>query len=144
MPNNLIFLPGLKRYSDIALLILRIAIGSFLIWGVWDNIVSADRMREFEQFLANFGFIEPGLMARLSVWAQFFIGVFFISGFLTRWAGIVCMINFAVAIIMVDSAGGIRASFSAMCLILVGLYLATNGAGRLSADQVILNRHASR
>lgn len=140
MWKKLLFLPGLERYGDCSLLALRIGVGIFLVWGVIDNVVSVERMREFEQFLVNFGFAWPGFMAPLSVWAQFFIGLAFISGCLTRWAGVLCMINFIVAIIMVDSVGGLRGSFASGCLVAIGLYLATHGPGRFSVDRYLMSR----
>ena len=84
--RRLLFLPDLARFDDAALLALRLMVGAFLIYGVWDNIVSAERMAEFVGFLAKFGFPAPELMAPLSVWAQFLCGVAFILGLLTRWA----------------------------------------------------------
>ena len=144
MKNNkiysLLILPPLARYADAALLLLRLMIGAFLMWGVMDNITSTEHMKEFVAFLANFGFPYPNTMAPLSVWAQFFLGVAFITGFLTRWAGIVCAINFVVAIVMVDAQGGIRAAFPSACLIMFGLYLATRGPGRFSVDHFLMNK----
>jgi len=58
----------------------------------------------------------------------------------TRWAGILCAINFAVAIAMVDRFAGIRGAFASVCLLLIGIYLATRGAGRVSFDQRLLTR----
>lgn len=84
---DVVFLSGLKRREDAGLLLLRLGVGAFLIWGVWDNIVSAERMQEFVAFLTRFQFPAPGFMARLSVWAQFAVGVAFIAGLFTRWAG---------------------------------------------------------
>ncbi len=133
--NHGILLPSLARYADHALLLLRVVVGAFLIWGVWDNIISSARMQEFEDFLAQFKFPAPAFMAQLSVWAQFLIGIAFILGALTRWAGLLCAINFVVALIMVDRFAGIRDAFPSMCLILIGLYLATYGAGRFSVDE---------
>jgi len=138
--RQIVFLTGAERYGDLALLVLRVFVGAFLVWGVWDNIVSAERMYEFVAFLEQFGFVAPELMARLSVWAQFFIGLAFIAGFLTRWAGILCMINFVVAVAMVDRFGGLRAVFPSACLIAIGLYLATYGAGRFSFDALAAKR----
>jgi len=132
--RELILLPALARYSDVAFLLLRLLIGSFLIWGVWDNIASADRMREFAGFLAKFDFPLPELMAPLSVCVQFMIGVAFIFGVATRWAGLLCAINFIIAIVMVDRFGGIRGAFPALCLVSIGWVLATYGAGRFSID----------
>ncbi|GAB4536637.1 MAG: hypothetical protein Tsb0010_16120 [Parvularculaceae bacterium] len=118
--------------ADAALLLLRLIVGGFLVWGVWDNIVSAERMAEFETFLTQFKFPAPALLAPLSVYGQFFCGAAFLLGALTRPAGLVCAINFAVAIVMVDRFGGLRASFPSAALIAIGLYLAANGPGRFS------------
>lgn len=130
-----LLLPGLRCHGDAALLLMRVTVGLFLVWGVLDNIVDAERMREFEAFLMQYGFPMPAFMAPLSVWAQFIIGLCFIGGLLTRWAGAVCAINFIVAIVMVDAQGGIRGAFPAACLVLIGLYLATHGPGRYSLDR---------
>jgi putative oxidoreductase len=134
MMNSLLSLSFLARYADGALLLLRLVIGSFLVWGVWDNIASTAQMDEFVAFLRQFGFPAPELMARLSVWAQFLVGVAFILGLATRWAGLICSINFIVAIVVVDRFAGLRSAFPALCLVLIGLYLATHGAGKLSVD----------
>jgi putative oxidoreductase len=132
--HPLVHLASLQRYSDAALFLLRVLVGAFLVWGVWDNIVSPERMQEFVAFLAKFGFPAPALMARLSVWAQFVVGLSFITGFATRWAGMLCALNFIVAIAMVDRHGGLRGAFPSLCLVLIGLYLASYGAGRYSLD----------
>jgi putative oxidoreductase len=134
MTKTFIYLEFLGKLSNLALLLMRVAVGAFLIWGVWDNIIDADRMREFEKFLAGHGFAWPTFMAPLSVYAQFICGLFFIGGFLTRWAGIICAFNFIVALIMVDAAGGIRSAFPAGILVLFGLFVATNGGGAISLD----------
>lgn len=126
--------PGWARHGDLALLAARIVTGAFLVWGVWDNIVSAARMAEFAGFLAAHGFPYPEVCAPLSVWAQFLSGVALMLGLGTRWAGVICAINFAVAVAMVDAKLGIRGAFPATCLILFGLIFATCGAGRWSID----------
>lgn len=138
--TSILLLCPLASFDNVALLLLRLMIGSFLVWGVLDNITSAEHMQEFVAFLANFGFIYPEFMALFSVWAQFFAGLSFIFGLLTRWGGIICAINFIVAIVMVDAHGGIRASFASACLVFVGMYLATHGAGRFSMDAYIEQR----
>lgn len=138
--REIVYLHGAARFGDGALLALRIMVGAFLVWGVWDNIVSAERMQEFVEFLQKFAFPAPEFMARLSVWVQFLVGLSFIAGFLTRWAGIFCMINFIVAIAMVDRFAGVRGAFASACLVAIGLYLATYGAGRFSVDSLLLRR----
>lgn len=130
-------LSPLKRYGDYGLLLLRLVVGTFLIYGVWDNIVSAERMQEFTGFLTKFGFPIPGFMARLSVWVQFAIGLAFIAGLLARWAGILCAINFIVAFVMVDRFADFRGAFPSLCLIAIGVYLALNGSGRFGLDTAL-------
>lgn len=137
MLRRLVFLRDLRIASDWALLLLRIFVGAFLMWGVWDNITSDERMVEFERFLDRHGFIFPGMMAPLSVWSQFACGIAFVLGLFTRCAGLICAFNFIVAVAMVDGAGGLRSAFPAAMLLLVGLYLATYGAGRLGLDTLL-------
>lgn len=142
--RKFLFLSSTQRFGDFALLLLRIFVGLFLIWGVWDNITDSARMREFIEFLRKFGFPAPELMAPLSVYVQFLVGLAFVLGLFTRWAGVLCAINFIVAIAMVDRFGGMRGIFPAGCLVLIGLYLATHGAGRFSLDAALKANEAPR
>jgi putative oxidoreductase len=94
-------------------------------------------MAEFVEFLRKSGFPSPELLAPLSVYVQFLVGLAFALGIFTRWAGILCIANFVVAIVMVDRFGGMRAVFPSGCLVFIGLYLATYGAGRFSLDAML-------
>jgi putative oxidoreductase len=132
--RKLLFLNSAQRFGDFALLLLRLFVGLFLIWSVWDNITSSERMAEFAGFLAKNGFPSPKILAPLSVYTQFLAGCGFVLGLFTRWAGILCVITFLVAIVMVDRHLGFRGTFPSGCLVLIGLYLATHGAGRFSVD----------
>ena len=129
--------PDWSRHVDAALLIARVVVGAFLIWGVLDNILSSARMAEFAGFLAAKGFPLPHLMAPLSVWAQAAVGVALFLGVGTRWAGLVCAFNFVVAVVMVDAALGIRGAFPATALMLFGLLFAALGAGQWSVDRLL-------
>lgn len=134
---RLIVLPRLAAGTDLAFLALRASIGAFLVWGVWDNITSAEHMETFVKFLRQFGFPAPEFLAPFDVWAQFAIGVAFILGLGTRWAGLLCAANFVVAIVMVDHLQGWRGSFGSMCLVAIGLVLATHGPGRYALDRLL-------
>ena len=101
-------------------------------------------MREFVEFLRQHHFASPGILAHLSVYTQFLVGIAFVLGLFTRWAGILCVVNFAVAILMVDRFGGMRGVFPSGCLVFIGLYLATHGAGRLSLDAAMKANDAPR
>jgi putative oxidoreductase len=134
---RLIVLPQLSAGADAAFLALRVSVGAFLVWGVWDNITSAEHMATFVKFLRQFGFPIPEVMAPFDVWLQFAIGVAFILGLATRWAGLLCALNFVIAIAMVDHFQGWRGSFGSMCLVAIGLVLATHGPGRFAVDRVL-------
>lgn len=128
-------LDGLKRGEGAAFLLLRFYLGGFLIWGVWDNIVSTERMAEFQGFLTSLNCPMPELAAPVSVWAQFLIGVLLIPGLLTRWAGLLLAGNFLVAVLLLGGAGApARDLFGPMMCVLAGLVLAAHGAGQWSAD----------
>lgn len=135
--RKLLFLAGAQQFGDAALLLMRLFVGLFLVWGVWDNITSTERMAEFAAFLGTHGFPSPRLLAPVSVYLQFLIGVAFVLGVGTRWAGIACVVHFLIAIVMVDQKGGMRGIFPSGCLVAIGLYLATHGAGRFSFDQAL-------
>jgi len=131
------FLSSAQPFADFTLLLLRLFVGLFLVWAVWDDVSSSERMHTFAEFLAKHGFPNPRLLAPVSVYLQMAIGIAFVLGLFTRWAGLLCAIHFAVAIVMVDHAGGVRGIFPAGCLVVIGLYLGTHGAGRLSLDAVL-------
>ncbi|HET7812452.1 MAG TPA: DoxX family protein, partial [Steroidobacteraceae bacterium] len=126
-----------QRFGDFTLLLLRLFVGLFLVWGVWDNVSDNTRMREFAEFLGQHGFPSPRLMAPLSAYLQLGIGLAFVLGLFTRWAGVLCAIHFVIAIAMVDHHGGMRGVFPSGCLVFIGLYLATYGAGRFSIDAAL-------
>jgi putative oxidoreductase len=132
-----LFLNGAQGFGDFALLILRLVVGLFLVWGVWDNITSSAEMAKFEGFLGHHGFASPEILAPLSVYTQFLAGLGIALGLFTRWAGILVILNFVVAIVMVDRFQGVRGSFPAAALVAIGLYLATHGAGRFSIDTIL-------
>ena len=135
--RKFLYLSGAQRFGDFALLLMRLVVGLFLIAEVWDNISSPARMTEFVEFLRQHKFASPQLLAPLSVYVQFAVGIGFVLGLFTRWAGLICAIHFAIAIFMVDYKGGVRGVFPSGCLVFIGLFLATHGAGRLSADEAL-------
>jgi len=132
--RKFLFLNSAQQFGEFTLLLLRVFIGLFLIWNVWDNVTSPEHMQAFKDFLGKHGFAAPALMAPLSVYLQLLVGIAFVLGLFTRWAGILCAVNFLVAIVMVDHHGGMRGIFPSGCLVAIGLYLATHGAGRFSFD----------
>ena len=140
LSRRLLYLEGLGRHSDVGLLVLRILTGAFLVYGVVDNVVSAERMQEFSDFLASNGFPAPSLMAPLSVYVQLLCGLSLVFGLLTRWAGILIALNFIVAVIMVHWPQDFRGWWPAIVLVGIGAQFALTGAGRISVDALLANR----
>ena len=136
---------GLARHGDLALLLTRLFVGAFLVWGVWDNVVSPARMAEFEAFLRGLNCPLPELAAPLSVWAQLLAGLALVAGLATRWAGLLLSVNFVVATVLLAGAGaGIRDLYDPAVLVFVGLLLATFGGGRLALDALAAGRLTGR
>lgn len=133
--SSLLFGPARAGLVDAGLLATRLIVGVFLIHGVVDNVSSSERMREFVEFLAGHGFAAAGFWARISVYAQLACGLLFVSGLLTRVAALVCIVNFVVALVMVDAQFGLRGAFPSLALILFGVLLLGLGAGRWSVDR---------
>jgi putative oxidoreductase len=135
--RQLLTLEPLRKGEDGALLLMRLNVGAFLAWGVWDNVTSAEHMQKFESFLAAHGFVYPQLLAPFDVALQLICGLAIAAGLLTRWAGVLCALNFVIAIVMVDHLSGWRGSFPSSCLVVIGLYLAARGAGAFSLDRML-------
>ena len=133
-------LPGLARFADLTLLLLRLITGAFLVHETWDNITSAARMREFAGFLEQFGFALPHLMAPLSVAVQFGCGALLIVGLLTRLAGLRVAANFTVAVLMVHFAEPFRGWWPALILVFLGLHFAAAGSGKFGLDALFGGR----
>lgn len=135
--RTLLFLPSLAGLSDAAFLLLRLLVGAFLMWGTWDNIVSAERMAEFAAFLTQLNCPAPALAAPVSVYAQFACGALILLGLLTRWAALVMAFNFVVAVWLLYQGADFRALFPPLIMIAVPLVLAAHGAGRISLDAIL-------
>ena len=133
-------LPSLARWSDTTLLGLRVLTGAFLMHETWDNVTSKARMGEFVQFLDQFGFPVPWLLAPLSVVVQFGCGALLILGLLTRVAGLLVAANFVVAVAMVHFAEPFRGWWPALILVFLGLHFAAAGSGKFGLDALFGGR----
>jgi putative oxidoreductase len=142
--SSLVFLTGNERFADVGLLLLRIATGAFLIFQSHDNVFSNARMNEFANFMTQFGFVYPKLLAPLSVYAQFTAGICFILGIFTRWLGLITAFNFLVAMWMVHWEDTVPQMWPAAVLIVLGLYLGLRGSGRFGIDAAFEGRPKGR
>ena len=141
---DFLLLTPLKRMNSAGVLLMRTIVGGFLLWTILDVLPHETRHRAFAVYLAQFHFPLPYLMARLSIYSQAFIGISFIAGLMTRWAGILCAVNFGVALAMIDRFAGFRGAFPSACLFAIGVFLALHGAGRFGLDALFEDRPRQR
>ena len=135
-----LFLPSLARWSDLTLLGLRALTGAFLMHETWDNVSSRARMGEFVEFLGQFGFPVPWLLAPLSVAVQFGCGALLVAGLLTRLAGLLIAANFVIAVAMVHFNQPFRDWWPAIVLVFLGLHFAAAGSGKFGLDALFGGR----
>ncbi|MGS2761035.1 DoxX family protein [Sinomicrobium sp. M5D2P9] len=135
-----------KKRRDIALLVLRLAFGFRLIYGVTDNIVYWDRMLEFRDFLSENGFPLSLLCAILSVYAQFFAGIGWIIGYKVRILSFLMLLNFFVAIVWVHLWHGdpYLQTAPAIHMLVVAFLIYFVHAGRYSVDAYLEIREKKR
>jgi putative oxidoreductase len=123
-----------RQNEDIGNLLLRLFIGVRLIYGVQDNILHWDHMKEFEGFLGQFGFPFPLLCAVVSVYAQAVAGLMFILGWKVRWAALLMLVNFLVALVMVHWGESFEQMTTVLFMIFTSLLLLFEGGKRYALD----------
>ena len=124
-----------ERNKDVGLLILRLFIGIRLIYGVQDNILHWEQMKEFEAFLRQYQFPLPLASAIVSVYVQVLAGILFILGWKMRWGCILMVINFSVAIIMVHLGQSFEEMTTVLFMLITSIALLFTGAGRYSVKR---------
>ncbi len=131
-----------KRHREYGVIFLRLIIGSFIIWGVQDNVLSYERMEEFATFLGERGVPYPLFAAFLSAYTQMVCGILFLVGAATRLASIPFIINFIAALIIAHRGDTFRDMFPALMMLCAGLFFLFHGAGKLSVDEALEKRAA--
>lgn len=134
----------LDERREYGAIFIRLIVGFHLVWNTQDNVFSYDRMLEFRDFLATHGFPFPLFNAHLSAYAQFIAGMLFMLGLFTRYAALVMIINFFVALFMVHRGLPEQADFPALMMLFASLFLLFHGAGKLSLDEALAKRAAHR
>ncbi|MCA1567348.1 MAG: DoxX family protein [Acidobacteria bacterium] len=135
MRTQLLYFSFFERRREYAALFLRLIIGSFIIWGVQDNVFSRAQMEEFAHFLGARGVPFPLLAAFLSAYTQFVCGILILVGAFVRLISIFFIINFVAAIIIAHRGDSFRGMFPALLMIFVGFFFLFHGAGKPSVDE---------
>jgi putative oxidoreductase len=123
--------------KDIGVLLLRLFVGVRLIYGVIDNVTSWEHMIKFRGFLQQFNFPIPLVAAIVSVYAQLLAGVMFILGWKIRFAAILMIINFLIAILMVHWGEKLEPMTPALAILFISILFFFQGAGKYSLDNRI-------
>jgi putative oxidoreductase len=129
-----------ERRREWGAVFVRVLIGVHLMWNTADNVFSAERMVEFQGFLAQHGFPFPVFCSYLSAYAQFLCGALYIVGLAVRPAAVVMILNFIVALVMVHVGLPEQANFPALMMLFGSVFLLFNGAGPLSVDRLIAKK----
>ncbi|MFT5383537.1 MAG: putative oxidoreductase [Saprospiraceae bacterium] len=119
--------------TDIALLILRIAVGGMMLFSHgWGKM-----MKFFGEGPITFGNpigIGEEASLVLTVFAELFCSILLIIGLATRWATIPLMITMLVAIFIVHGADPFGKKEFALLYLIPYIVLLLTGAGRVSLD----------
>jgi putative oxidoreductase len=135
MTKQLLNFSFFKSRREYAALFLRLIIGSFIIWGVQDNVFSYKQMEEFAHFLGARGVPFPLFAAFLSVYTQFVCGILILFGAFVRLVSIPFIINFIAAVVIAHRGDDFRGMFPALLMVFVGLFFLFHGAGKPSFDE---------
>lgn len=142
MISKLLRFEFFKKHRDYAAIFIRLIVGSYIVWGVQDNVFSFERMQEFADFLAARGVPFPLFSAFLSVYTQFICGISILLGFAIRLTAIPFIINFIAALIIAHVGDTFRGAFPALIMLCAGFFFLFNGAGKLSVDDWLERRAA--
>jgi putative oxidoreductase len=123
------------RHREWGVIFIRLAFGFWLIYGTQDNVFSAERMVEFQQFMSANGFPYAVPGSYVSAYAQFICGFLYILGAATRVAGAVMVINFLFALAIAHRSTPLAADMPPLAMLAVALFLLFHGAGRFSVDE---------
>lgn len=129
------FFAWLDRNKDVGILLLRLFAGVRLVYGVIDNVLSWKHMLLFRDFLQQFHFPVPLLSAIVSVYAQLLAGIMLAVGWKIRYAAILMIINFLVAIFMVHWGQTFEQMTPALALLFISILFLFYGPGKYSLDR---------
>ena len=122
----------LDHNKDVGVFLLRLFVGLRLTYGVLDNVVSWHHMKAFEAFLAANQFPFPLVSAVVSVYAQLICGILIVIGYKIRFAALLMIFNFLVALVMVHRHDTIEGMTPALAMLFSSLLFFFYGAGRIA------------
>ena len=121
--------------KDVGTLLLRMFIGVRLMYGVMDNVLSWEHMVRFKDFLHQFSFPFPLASAIVSVYMQLIAGIMIIAGWKIRYAAILMIIHFCIAVAVVHRSDSFEVMTPALAIIFCCILFLFQGAGYISLDK---------
>ena len=110
------------------------------MYGVIDNVASWEHMIKFSEFLRQFHFPYPLMSAMLSVYIQLLSGIAFILGCFTRYAALLTILNFGIALIIVHRNDSIEAMTPALAILFSSILFLFAGPGTISIDKILYHK----
>lgn len=126
-----------SKYSDVALLLLRVGVGIIFIVSGWGKLTGIEGV---QGFFGNIGIPLPGIMAWVVALVEFFGGIMVLFGAYAKIPYLLLAIIMLVAIFTVKIGDGFGASRLELMLLLANLALFLTGSGQYSVDHKIANR----
>ncbi len=126
-----------ETFKSLALLLIRLAFGIRLIYGVIDNVLSWERMLEFEAFLSANGFPIPLVSAIVSVYLQLIAGISWVIGYQVKYSAMLMIGNFLVALIgfHIIQGDSYLNTAPAIHLLCISILLLAMGPGKYALDK---------
>ncbi len=126
-----------EKWSDVAPLVLRLAVGAVFIVHGYSKVVD---VAAFEGMLASISVPLPAFFAWVVTLVELLGGAALILGLLTHWAAKLIAIDMLVAILLIHWKNGFMVSGGgaefALVLFAAAVALTITGAGKWSVDQM--------
>lgn len=126
-----------NKYSDFALLLLRLGVGIIFIVSGWGKLTGIEGVTGF---FGNIGVPMPFIMAWVVALVEFFGGIMVLLGAYAKIPYLLLAIIMVVAIFLVKLDQGFSASRLELMLLLSSLALFFMGSGNYSVDHKMANR----
>lgn len=127
-------LNDMRKYDDIAILLLRIGVGVIFIVAGWGKLTGIEGT---QGFFGNLGIPLPGLMAWVVAIVEFFGGLMVLLGAYIRIPALLLAFVMLVALLTTKLGGEFSAARLDIMLLLVNLALFIIGSGRYSIDDAL-------
>lgn len=126
-----------SKYSDLALLLLRVGVGIIFIIAGWNKLTGIEGTI---QFFGNIGIPLPAVMAWVVALVEFIGGIMVLLGAYAKLPYLLLAIVMAVALFTTKLGGEFSAARLDLMLLLTSLALFLMGSGSYSVDNKIANK----